>query len=428
MRISKYFLNLTKEDPLGAQVISHKLMLRSSMIKQISSGIYAWLPLGLKVLNKVSSIVRKNMDSIGAVELLMPTIQPSELWVQSGRYEVYGKEMLKIKDRHDHEMLYGPTAEEVITHIFQQSVSSYKELPKILYNIQWKFRDEIRPRFGVMRGREFLMKDAYSFDLDFESAKNTYNKMYDAYINTFNDLGVKSIAVKADSGPIGGDMSHEFHILADTGESTIYCDKRLQNLDPKTHLEEIKKLYAADSEKHDPLAIKEEDLIVKKGIEVGHIFYFGTKYSDAFKLQLLNREGKRLPLEMGSYGIGVGRIVAAIIEASHDERGIIWPEEVAPFNVSLINLKPSDNASSVFADELYEKLQNLGLEVLYDDSDDSAGAKFAAHDLIGIPAHIIIGPRLVGERKVELKDRRTGSTEVLTIEELLNKLSLKFKR
>ncbi|MDF2965229.1 MAG: proS [Rickettsiaceae bacterium] len=426
MLLSEYFLPLLKENPADAQIVSHRLMLRAGMIRQVNSGIYTWLPLGLKVLRNIERIIRKNMDEAGLIEVLMPCIQPADLWIESGRYDAYGKEMLRIQDRHENQLIFGPTNEEAITDIVRHNIHSYKDLPKNLYQIQWKFRDEIRPRFGVMRGREFLMKDAYSFDLDFESAKATYDKMYITYLRTFKDIGLTAIPVQADSGAIGGNLSHEFHVLADTGESELYFDKKFETLlrEQEINPEVIKSLYAAADEKHDPQDAKLKDINVtsRRGIEVGHIFYFGTKYSAAMGAHVLNNQGKKVPLEMGSYGIGVSRLIAAIIEASHDEKGIIWPEAVAPFKVSIINLKPADKECSFIAGMLYNTLLAENIDTLYDDTNSSAGSKFATHDLIGSPWQVIIGPKKIAEGVVELKHRRTGESEDLNIEAAIKKI------
>lgn len=421
MRLSSYFLPTLKETPAEAQIASHKLMLRTGMIKQASSGIYSWLPLGLRVLKKIENIVREEQNNAGCLEVLMPTIQSADLWKTSGRYDDYGKEMLRITDRHDREMLYGPTNEELITEIFQSYIKSYKDLPKNLYHIQWKFRDEIRPRFGVMRGREFLMKDNYSFDMNMEGAKKSYENMFRAYLKTFKRMGLKAIAVKADSGAIGGDMSQEFQILAKTGESTIYYDKAIETCDDLDHL---RTLYAAADEMHDKekCPVNENDLCQARGIEVGHIFYFGTKYSVPLKALVTDKNGDLVPVEMGSYGIGVSRLVGAVIEASHDEKGIKWPEPVAPFRIGLVNLKPGHNDCDQLADDLYEKLINKDQEVLYDDQPTSIGAKLATAELIGLPWQIIVGPKHVGQGNVELKNRHTGEAHLLSSESVLSKL------
>jgi prolyl-tRNA synthetase len=426
MRLSAYFLPLLRENPSEAQIVSHRLMLRAGMIRQLSAGIYSWLPLGLRVLKKVEQIVREEQDASGALEVLMPTIQPAELWQESGRYEDYGKEMLRISDRHERAMLYGPTNEEVITDIFRHSVKSYRDLPKNLYHIQWKFRDEVRPRFGVMRGREFLMKDNYSFDLDAGGAKHSYNKMFFAYLRTFARMGLKAIPMRADTGPIGGDLSHEFIILADTGESQVFCDRAWlesdvldMNVDYGSDLEpqfqQWTSLYAATDEKHDRAScpVPEDRLVTARGIEVGHIFYFGTKYSKPMNAVVVGPDGEPIAVEMGSYGIGVSRLVGAIIEASHDDAGIIWPESVAPFRIGLINLRAADAKCAAAADDLYAKLGAAGIDVLYDDRDESPGAKFAAMDLVGLPYQLVIGPRGLEKGVVELKERRTGTRQEL---------------
>jgi prolyl-tRNA synthetase len=433
MRLSAYFLPLLRENPSEAQIVSHRLMLRAGMVRQSSAGIYSWLPLGFRVLQKVEQIVREEQDAAGALEVLMPTIQPAELWQESGRYDDYGKEMLRITDRHERQMLYGPTNEEQITDIFRQSVKSYRDLPKNLYHIQWKFRDEVRPRFGVMRGREFLMKDAYSFDLDAKGAKHSYNKMFVAYLRTFARMGLKAIPMRAETGPIGGDLSHEFIILAETGESQVFCDRAwldadiLANevdysgdLEPFFH--KWTSLYAATDEKHDPKAVPADRLVTARGIEVGHIFYFGTKYSKPMNAVVAGPNGEQIAVEMGSYGIGVSRLVGAIIEASHDEAGIIWPESVAPFRVGLINLRAGDKRCVAAADELYAKLNRAGIEVLYDDRDDSPGAKFAAMDLIGLPYQAVIGPRGLDKGVVEFKERKGGARQELSPDAALNRL------
>jgi prolyl-tRNA synthetase len=420
MRLSAYFLPLLRENPSEAQIVSHRLMLRAGMVRQLSAGIYSWLPLGFRVLQKVEQIVREEQDAAGALEVLMPTIQPAELWQESGRYEDYGKEMLRITDRHERGMLYGPTNEEVITDIFRQSVKSYRDLPKNLYHIQWKFRDEVRPRFGVMRGREFLMKDNYSFDLDAKGAKHSYNKMFVAYLRTFARMGLKAIPMRADTGPIGGDLSHEFIILAETGESQVFCDRAWLDADILANevdysgdlepfFQKWTSLYAATDEKHDPKALPPDRLVTARGIEVGHIFYFGTKYSAPMKAVVAGPNGEQIPVEMGSYGIGVSRLVGAIIEASHDDAGIIWPRSVAPFTVGLVNLRAGDARCVAAADDLYAKLDRAGIEVLYDDRDESPGAKFAAMDLIGLPYQLVIGPRGLDKGVVEFKERKTGA-------------------
>jgi len=437
MRLSRYFLPLLRDDPKEAEIVSHRLMLRAGLIRQSSAGIYSWLPLGYRVLSKIEQIVREEQDRAGALEMLMPTIQPAEIWRQSGRYEVYGKEMLRISDRHEREMLYGPTNEELITEIFRGGVKSYKELPRILYHIQWKFRDEIRPRFGVMRGREFLMKDSYSFDLTVEDARKSYNKMFVAYLRTFARMGLKSVPMAAESGPIGGDMSHEFIILADTGESEVYCDKDLVELEvPGANQDYERDLtpvvraftgkYAATSEKHDAARftkeVPEARRVTARGIEVGHIFFFGTKYSEPMGCKVQGPDGGLVAVQMGSYGIGVSRLVGATIEASHDEAGIIWPQQVAPFDVGLLNLKVGDADTDRACEDIYAQLETAGVSVLYDDRDERAGAKFTACDLIGLPWQLIVGPKGVKAGEVELKERATGARHSLTVEAAFNRL------
>jgi prolyl-tRNA synthetase len=425
MHLSKLFLPVLKENPQEAEIISHRLMLRAGMIRQTASGIYSWLPLGLMVLKNIENIVRKELNKIHCNEVLMATIQPTELWQESGRYEAYGKEMLRITDRHNHQMLYGPTSEEVVTDIFRKSVRSYKGLPQQFYQIQWKFRDEIRPRFGVMRGREFLMKDAYSFDIDFESAKKSYKSYYETYLNIFQKLGVTAIPMQADSGAIGGKLSHEFHILAKTGESKIFYDENLLKEIKQGNYEfdKLSKYYAMADDKHEPANAKDIDLAQSRGIEVGHIFYFGTKYSEKMNAKVMDKNGKDCLVEMGSYGIGISRLVAAIIEASHDENGIIWPEEVAPFKAMIINLKSGDEKCDALSMEIYQALQNQNVTTLYDDTILSIGNKFATADLIGIPYQIIIGPKSAAEGKVEFKNRKSGEKQSLNSKEALEILT-----
>lgn len=428
MRLSRYFLPLIKETPSEAKVASHRLMLRAGMVRQLGSGMYNWLPLGLKVLKNIENIVRAEMDEAGAVEILMPTIQPAELWKESGRYDDYGKEMLRITDRHEHDMLYGPTAEEVVTDIFRSNVKSYKDLPMNLYQVGWKFRDEIRPRFGVMRGREFLMKDAYSFDLNKEDARKSYNIMYEAYLKTFKRLGLTAIPVRADNGAIGGDLSHEFQILAETGESEVYYDVAFEKLMQKddVDIDKLHSLYAAADEMHDPkkCPVKEGDLRSKRGVEVGHIFNFGTKYTKAMNVNIMDKDGKSVQPDMGSYGIGISRLVAAIIESSHDENGIIWPKAVAPFQVGLINIRPGDDECDKTCNDLYEKLKNAGIDVLYDDTKESAGKKFAAMDLIGLPWQVAIGPRGVKDGVAEVKNRHTGNKENIAFDNVVESCAM----
>ncbi len=426
VRLSEYFIPVLKEKPAEAQITSHALMLRAGMIRQQASGIYTWLPLGLRVLDNVKSIIQKNMDKAGCIELLMPCIQPAELWIKSGRYDAYGKETLRMKDRNDNELLFGPTNEEVITNIVRETIQSYKELPKNFYNIQWKFRDEIRPRFGVMRAREFLMKDGYSFDIDKESAVESYNKIYVTYIKTFREMGVSVIPVAADNGVIGGSLSHEFHIIADTGESAIYYDNRFDVIaeDTAINLHLMQSLYAAADEKHQPddCPIPEENLVSRRGIEVGHIFYFGDKYSKSMDVYVNNKNGEKVPVEMGSYGIGVSRVVAGIIEANHDEHGIVWPESVAPFKASIINLVHNSIECRSIAERAYAMFTEKKLDVLYDDTEERPGHKFATHDLIGIPWQIIIGSKKAATGLVELKHRKTGETEDLPVDMAVSKI------
>jgi len=435
MRLSSYFLPVLKDTPSEAQIVSHRLMLRAGMIRQSSAGIYTWLPMGLKVLRKIENIVREEQNRAGAQELLMPTIQSAELWQESGRYDAYGPEMLRIQDRHGREMLFGPTNEEQITEIFRGSAKSYREVPSILYHIQWKFRDEIRPRFGIMRGREFLMKDAYSFDLSPEAARLSYYKMFMSYLRTFARLGLKAIPMRADTGPIGGDLSHEFIILAETGESQVFCHKSYLERDPLTTLpgydEDLEPTfkawtadYAATEEMHDEAKAAEvgDDLLTARGIEVGHIFNFGTKYSKPMGATVQGPDGKPILLEMGSYGIGVSRLIGAIIEACHDDDGIIWPESVAPFKVGLINLKSGDEATDAMCEDFYAKFEAAGVDVLYDDRNERAGGKFATMDLIGLPYQVVVGPRGLKTGEVEVKTRATGERVMMTPEAALAKL------
>jgi len=436
MRLSRFFLPLIKENPSEAQIVSHRLMLRAGMVRQASAGIYSWLPLGHRVLRKVEQIVREEQDRAGAIEMLMPTIQSADLWRTSGRYEDYGKEMLRIVDRHEREMLYGPTNEELVTEIFRNAVKSYKDLPLNLYHIQWKFRDEVRPRFGVMRGREFLMKDAYSFDIDAKGARAAYNRMFMAYLRTFARMGLKAIPMRADTGPIGGDLSHEFIILAETGESEVYCDTAWLETDMlkadidfsadlQPAVEAILANYAATSEMHDAAKcpVPPERLHKARGIEVGHIFYFVTKYSKPMGASVVGPDGAQVLVEMGSYGIGVSRLLGAIIEASHDDAGIVWPDAVAPFDVGLVNLRNGDAKCDEACEALYARLQAAGKDVLYADTAESAGAKFATMDLIGLPWQLVVGPRGVAAGKVELKRRKTGERVEMSADEALNRLT-----
>ncbi|GAB5469024.1 MAG: proline--tRNA ligase [Rhodospirillales bacterium] len=440
MRRSRYVLPTSKETPAEAEILSHRYMLRAGMVRQASAGIYSWLPLGFRVLKKIERIVREEQDRSGAQEVLMPTIQSADLWRKSGRYDDYGREMLRIQDRHERDLLYGPTNEELITDIFASAVKSYRDLPRSLYHIQWKFRDEVRPRFGVMRGREFLMKDAYSFDLDFESAKVAYEKMFVAYLRTYARMGLHAIPMEADTGPIGGDLSHEFVILAETGESEVFCDRAFLSTDVLARAidfedraavqEEVKRhtsLYARTDEKHDRALfereVPEDRRYHGRGIEVGHIFYFGTKYSEPLGAKVATPDGGEVALHMGSYGIGVSRLVGAIIEASHDEQGIVWPDAVAPFKVGLINLRVADDACRDLCEDLYAKLEAAGVEVLYDERDESAGAKFAEMDLIGLPWQLVVGPRGVKSGTVELKRRASGEREEVSPEAALARLT-----
>ena len=431
MRLTNYFLPVLKESPSDAEIVSHQLMMRAGMISQSSSGIYSWLPLGLRVLKKIENIVREEQDAAGVNEILMPTIQPADLWKESGRYEDYGKEMLRINDRQDREMLYGPTNEEQITDIFRRSIKSYKELPQLLYHIQWKFRDELRPRFGVMRGREFLMKDAYSFDLDKQQSEISYNKFFVCYLKTFQRLELKAIPMAAETGPIGGDLSHEFIIISKTGESDIYFDSKL--LEQENELFNInysedlsglvnsyKTLYAVSDDKFNQedfdKNVSNENQTKSKGIEVGHIFSFGTKYSEAMKANVLNKDGKQATVFMGSYGIGISRLVGAIIESSNDEKGIIWPKSVSPYDIGIINLKQKDDDITTISDDVYEKLMSAGFDVLYDDKDDNPGVKFSRMDLIGLPYQVIIGNKSKSDSILEVKNRKTGDISEVDIE------------
>ena len=441
MRLSRFFLPILKENPKEAEIVSHRLMLRAGMLRQEAAGIYAWLPLGFRVLKKIERIVREEQDRAGALELLMPTLQLADLWRESGRYDAYGPEMLRISDRHKRELLYGPTNEEMITAIVRDAIKSYRDLPKNLYHIQWKFRDEVRPRFGVMRGREFLMKDAYSFDLDAAGAKHSYNKMFVAYLRTFARMGLKAIPMRAETGPIGGDLSHEFQVLAETGESEVfvhpdYLAMNLESFDAGWYEESgrdaleaavthFTSLYAATSDIHDPAKcpVPADQLVTARGIEVGQTFYFGTKYSKPMGAVVSLADGSSVPLEMGSYGIGVSRLVGALIEANHDDNGIVWPESVAPFHVGLVNIRGGDAKCVAASDELYGKLRRTGNTVLYDDRDESPGAKFATMDLIGLPWQLIVGPRGVAAGTLEVKNRRTGERQDLPVEAALQRVT-----
>jgi prolyl-tRNA synthetase len=438
MRLSRYFLPVLKETPADAQIVSHRLMLRAGMIKQTSAGIYSWLPLGFKVLRKIENIVHDEQIKAGHIPMQMPTLQSADLWRESGRYDGYGQEMLRMKDRHDRDMLFSPTAEELFTDVFRSYVRSYKDLPLTLYQIQWKFRDEVRPRFGVMRGREFYMKDGYNFDLTKEDALHAYNRHLVSYLRTYERMGLQAIPMRADSGPIGGDDTHEFLVLADTGESEVFYDAEITDLtfgdreidfadkeQCQAVLEEFTSRYARTDETHDEAVyneIPEERRRVARGIEVGQIFYFGTKYSDAMGATVQDAEGNKVPVHMGSHGIGVSRLLGAIIEASHDENGIIWPEGVTPFHVGIVNLKQGDEETDGACESLYAELVAAGFEPLYDDRKERAGAKFATMDLIGLPWRITIGPRGLKNGVVELTSRRTGESEELSPEAAVQKI------
>ncbi|MGE4325546.1 MAG: proline--tRNA ligase [Pseudodonghicola sp.] len=439
MRLSRYFLPVLKENPAEAQIVSHRYMLRAGMIKQQAAGIYSWLPLGFKVLRKLENIVHEEQQRAGHIPLLMPTLQSADLWRESGRYDDYGEEMLRIKDRHGRDMLYGPTNEEMITDIFRTYVKSYKDLPLTLYHIQWKFRDEIRPRFGVMRGREFFMKDGYNFDLTKEDALHAYNRHLVSYIRTYERMGLQAIPMRADSGPIGGDDTHEFLVLADTGESEVFYDSAVTDIrlgqreidyndkaQCQAVMEEFTALYARTDETHDEALfnqIPEARRRSARGIEVGQIFYFGTKYSEPMGATVQGPDGKQVPVHMGSHGIGVSRLVGAIIEASHDDKGIIWPEGVTPFHCGLVNLKQGDEAADAACEQIYAALTAVGLEPLYDDRDERAGGKFATMDLIGLPWRITVGPRGLKNGVVELTCRRTGESQELSLEEAVKKVA-----
>src|SRR3954471_8952709 len=439
MRWSRAFLPVLKESPADAQIVSHKLMLRAGLVRQTAAGIYAWLPLGYRVLKRIEQLVREEQDRAGAIELLMPTLQSAELWRESGRYDAYGPEMLRIRDRHEREMLYGPTNEEMITALFRDEVRSYRDLPRTLYHIQWKFRDEVRPRFGVMRGREFLMKDAYSFDLDEAGARQSYYTQMLAYLRTFQRMGIQAVPMKAASGPIGGDLSHEFIVLAPTGESEVFYDAAYEQFDWNQAdlrygdeaglqglFDRVNSTYAATDETHDVAkweVMPEADRRTGRGIEVGHIFYFGDKYSKAMGLKVSGTDGSQVTPMMGSYGVGVSRLVGAIIEASHDDAGIIWPEAVAPWRVGLVTMRADDEACVAVAEDLYPKLQKLGDIALYDDREERGGVKLGSMDLIGLPWQVIVGPRGIASGSVELKRRSTGEREELSIESALARLT-----
>ncbi|PQM60309.1 MAG: proline--tRNA ligase [Rhodobacteraceae bacterium] len=436
MRLTNYFLPISKEVPTDAQIVSHQLMLRSGMIKQSASGIYSWLPLGLKVLQRVEKVVHEEQQKAGHLPMLMPTIQPAELWRESGRYEDYGKEMLRITDRHEREMLYGPTNEELITDIFRSFIKSYKELPKTLYHIQWKFRDEVRPRFGIMRGREFLMKDGYSFDIDRPMAINAYNRHLVSYLKTYERLGLQAIPMRADTGPIGGDYSHEFLVLAKTGESKVFYDGASQHIklgNEYVDYEDVGGLqrtvdrftenYARTEETHDLSLfnqLPEERQVEARGIEVGQIFYFGTKYSEAMDATVTLADGSKKLVEMGSHGIGVSRLVGALIEAHHDEDGIVWPKAVTPFHVAIVNLKQGDTEIDKVCEQIYTGITAAGLDPLYDDREERAGAKFATMDLIGIPLRVTVGPRGIREGMIEVRCRSTRTVKELPINSVVD--------
>jgi prolyl-tRNA synthetase len=428
MRLSRFFMPLLKETPADAQIVSHQLMLRAGLVRQTSAGIYAWLPLGHRVLAKIADIVRREQDRAGAIELLMPTIQSAELWRQSARYDAYGPEMLRFKDRHEREMLYGPTNEEMITAIFAGAAKSYRDLPRTLYHIQWKFRDEVRPRFGVMRGREFLMKDAYSFDIDEAGAHQSYNAQFEAYLRSFAAMGLKAVPVRAPTGPIGGNLSHEFHVLAETGESEIFFDAAIEDVDvdDPDAVQRLSSIYAMEAEEHAKVAdcpVPADRLLSRRGIEVGHIFFFGDKYSKAMGLTVQGADGQPAVPQMGSYGIGVSRLVGAVIEACHDKDGIVWPDAVAPFKVGVVNLRQGDAACDAACDNAYGALTRAGVEVLYDDRDERGGAKFAGMDLIGLPWQLVIGPKGIASGVVELKRRSNGEKQELSLEAALATLT-----
>jgi prolyl-tRNA synthetase len=439
LRFSRAFLPVLKESPSDAQVVSHKLMLRAGLIRQTAAGIYAWLPVGFRVLKKIEQIVREEQDRAGAQEMLMPTLQSADLWRESGRYEAYGPEMLRIRDRHEREMLYGPTNEEMLTAIVRDDMKSYRDLPRTLYHIQWKFRDEVRPRFGVMRGREFLMKDAYSFDLDEAGARLSYYTQMLAYLRTFQRLGIRAVPMKAASGPLGGDLSHEFNVLAPPGESEVFYDSAFEDMDWNradvryddpvalhNFFDDVKSTFAATDETHEEerwADISQERRRTGRGIEVGHIFYFGDKYSKTMGLKVSGPDGQMVTPMMGSYGVGVSRLVAPTIEATHVYAGIIWPVSVAPGAVGIVTMRHDDEATIAAADELYSKLRGAGAEVLYDDRDERGGVKLGTMDLLGLPWQVIIGPRGIAGGTVELKRRATGEREDVSAETALARLT-----
>ena len=439
MRLSRYFVPVLKENPTEAQIVSHRLMLRAGMIKQSSAGIYSWLPLGFKMLRKLENIVHEEQARAGHIAMLMPTLQSADLWRESGRYDGYGEEMLRMKDRHDRDMLFSPTAEEMFTDVFRSHVNSYKDLPMTLYQIQWKFRDEIRPRFGVMRGREFLMKDGYNFDLTKEDALHAYNRHLVSYLRTYERMGLQAIPMRADSGPIGGDYTHEFLVLAETGESEVFYDSKVTDIQLgkreidyddvaqcQSVMEEFTSLYARTDETHEPDLfdqVPEERRRIARGIEVGQIFYFGTQYSDPLGATVVNESGERTPVHMGSHGIGVSRLLGALIEANHDDNGIIWPEGVTPFHCGIVNLKQGDEEADAACEALYKSLTALGLDPLYDDRKERAGGKFATMDLLGLPWRITVGPRGLKNGVVEVTSRRTGESEEMTPTQAVEKIS-----
>lgn len=439
MRLTRYFLPVLKENPAEAQIVSHRYMLRAGMIKQQAAGIYSWLPMGFKILRRIEQIVHEEQARAGHIPLLMPTLQPADLWRESGRYDDYGEEMLRITDRQKRELLYGPTNEEMITDIFRNHVNSYRDLPLTLYHIQWKFRDEMRPRFGVMRGREFLMKDGYNFDIDKAAALHAYNRHMVSYLRTYERMGLTAIPMRADSGPIGGDDTHEFLVLASTGESEVFYDSAVTDLRlgareidyddraaVKAVCDEFTTLYARTDETHDEAmfaTVPEERRRTARGIEVGQIFYFGTKYSAAMGATVVTPEGGKVPVEMGSHGIGVSRLLGAIIEASHDDKGIIWPEGVTPFHCGIVNLKQGDAGTDAACEALYRALVAKGLDPLYDDREERAGAKFATMDLIGLPWRITVGPRGLAAGKVEVTSRRTGISEEMSAEDAVARIA-----
>ncbi|MEO0344257.1 MAG: proline--tRNA ligase [Pseudomonadota bacterium] len=438
MRLTQYFLPTLKENPAEAQIVSHRLMLRAGMIRQTSAGIYNWLPMGFKMLRRLENIVHEEQAKAGHLAMLMPTLQSADLWRESGRYDGFGMEMLRMKDRHERDMLFSPTAEELFTDVFRNNVQSYKDLPLTLYQIQWKFRDEIRPRFGVMRGREFFMKDGYNFDVTKEDALHAYNRHLVSYLRTYERMGLQAIPMRADSGPIGGDYTHEFLVLAETGESEVFYDSTVTDIrlgerevdfadkaQCQAIMDEFTALYARTDETHDEAefnALPEERRMTARGIEVGQIFYFGTTYSEPLKANVTDPEGKAVPVHMGSHGIGVSRLLGALIEANHDENGIIWPEAVTPFGVGLVNLKQGDEQADAACESLYKSAQMLGLDPLYDDRKEGAGAKFSNMDLIGVPWRITVGPRGLKNGVVELTSRRSGNSEELTPEKALERL------